>query len=92
MSDPIPSSPAESENIAVIFLGFTFATFLYGLSFFREYLMLSHSRCLIVAEMYLYFSRYPKDYTGTKVLVQFSFPICRVASDIPAFSQVFILL
>lgn len=54
MSDPIPSSPAESENIAVIFLGFTFATFLYGLSFFQ---------------MYLYFSRYPKDYTGTKVLV-----------------------
>lgn len=54
MSDPSPSSPAESENLAVIFLGFTFATFLYGLSFFQ---------------MYLYFSRYSKDYTGTKVLV-----------------------
>lgn len=58
MSDPIPSSPAESENIAVIFLGFTFATFLYGLSFFQ---------------MYLYFSRYPKDYTVTKVLVAILF-------------------
>ncbi|KIK36588.1 hypothetical protein CY34DRAFT_811200 [Suillus luteus UH-Slu-Lm8-n1] len=54
MSDPSPSSPAESENLAVIFLGFTFATFLYGLSFFQ---------------MYLYFSRYSRDYIGTKVMV-----------------------
>ncbi|KAG1762770.1 hypothetical protein EDD22DRAFT_890016 [Suillus occidentalis] len=54
MSDPSPSSPAESENLAVIFLGFTFATFLYGLSFFQ---------------VYLYFSRFSRDYIGIKVLV-----------------------
>lgn len=54
MSDPSPPSPAEAENLIVIFMGFTFATFLYGLSFFQ---------------IYLYFSRYSKDYTLTKVLV-----------------------
>ncbi|KAG2038692.1 hypothetical protein BDR03DRAFT_954105 [Suillus americanus] len=54
MSDPSSPSPAEVENLVVIFLGFAFATFLYGLTFFQ---------------MYIYFSRYSKDHTWIKVLV-----------------------
>ncbi|KAG1855580.1 hypothetical protein F4604DRAFT_1800251 [Suillus subluteus] len=54
MSDPSSPSPAEVENLVVIFLGFAFATFFYGLTFFQ---------------MYIYFSRYSKDDTWLKVLV-----------------------
>ncbi|KAG2337188.1 hypothetical protein BDR05DRAFT_895673, partial [Suillus weaverae] len=35
-------SPAEVENLVVLFVGFALATLLYGLTFFREYLMPSH--------------------------------------------------
>ncbi|KAG1785011.1 uncharacterized protein HD556DRAFT_1540252 [Suillus plorans] len=35
MSDPGSPSPAEVENLVVLFVGFAFATFLYGLMFFR---------------------------------------------------------
>ncbi|KAG2087125.1 uncharacterized protein F5147DRAFT_728246 [Suillus discolor] len=54
MSDPGSPSPAEVQNLVVLFVGFAFATFLYGLTFFQ---------------MYIYFSRYSNDYTWTKILV-----------------------
>ncbi|KAG1825367.1 hypothetical protein EV424DRAFT_1537706 [Suillus variegatus] len=69
MSDPSSPSPAEVENLVVLFVGFAFATFLYGLTFFREYLMVSSTFSHVVAEMYIYFSRYSNDYTWTKILV-----------------------
>ncbi|KAG1822475.1 uncharacterized protein BJ212DRAFT_1328035 [Suillus subaureus] len=47
-------SLTEVENLVVIYLGFAFATFLYGLTFFQTY---------------IYFSRYSNDHTWTKVLV-----------------------
>ncbi|KAG2140264.1 uncharacterized protein EDB93DRAFT_1330174 [Suillus bovinus] len=51
MSSP---SPAEVENLVVLFVGFAFATFVYGLTFFQTY---------------IYFSRYSNDHTWTKLLV-----------------------
>ncbi|KAG1733029.1 uncharacterized protein EDB91DRAFT_1149949 [Suillus paluster] len=54
MSDPNSPSPAEVENLIVLFMGFAFATFLYGLTFFQSY---------------IYHSRYSNDYTWTRVLV-----------------------
>ncbi|KAG1846171.1 hypothetical protein C8R48DRAFT_733471 [Suillus tomentosus] len=54
MSDPSSPSPAEVENLVVLFVGFAFATFLYGLTFFQ---------------MYIYFTRYSNDYTWTRILV-----------------------
>jgi len=51
MSDP---SHVEGENLIAIYLGFVFATFLYGLTFFQTY---------------IYFSRYSNDHAWIKVLV-----------------------
>jgi hypothetical protein len=54
MSEPGPPTTAEVENLVVIFLGFTFATFLYGLTFFREclssltHLVSSLQRCTYI--------------------------------------------
>ncbi|KAF9219126.1 hypothetical protein BS17DRAFT_789949, partial [Gyrodon lividus] len=47
-------SPAELENLGVLFIGFVAATILYGLTFFQTY---------------NYFSRYPKDNQWIKYLV-----------------------
>ncbi|KAG2343336.1 hypothetical protein BDR05DRAFT_311485 [Suillus weaverae] len=54
MSSSSSPSSAEVENLVVLFVGFAFATFLYGLTFFQTY---------------LYFSRYSNDNAWTKVLV-----------------------
>ncbi|KAG0698383.1 hypothetical protein DFH29DRAFT_941584 [Suillus ampliporus] len=54
MSDPSSPSPAEVENLVVLFVGFALATFLYGLTFFQSY---------------IYLSRYSNDYIWTRVLV-----------------------
>ncbi|KAG2145811.1 hypothetical protein DEU56DRAFT_182512 [Suillus clintonianus] len=53
-SDLSSPSPAEVENLVVLFVGFALATFLYGLTFFQ---------------MYIYFSRYSNDDIWTRVLV-----------------------
>ncbi|KAG2137989.1 hypothetical protein DEU56DRAFT_803535 [Suillus clintonianus] len=45
ISDLSSPSPAEVENLVVLFVGFALATFLYGLTFFREYLTPSHWWC-----------------------------------------------
>ncbi|KAG1884505.1 uncharacterized protein F5891DRAFT_1239331 [Suillus fuscotomentosus] len=72
MSDPSSPSPAEVENLIIIFMGFVFATFLYGLTFFQ---------------MYIYFSRYSNDYAWTKLLVGALFVLdttsTSLVSDIP---------
>ncbi|KAH7927635.1 hypothetical protein BV22DRAFT_1031532 [Leucogyrophana mollusca] len=47
-------SPAELENLGVLFVGFVAATVLYGLTFFQTY---------------IYYSRYPKDTLWIKILV-----------------------
>ncbi|KAG8214883.1 hypothetical protein J3R82DRAFT_10053 [Butyriboletus roseoflavus] len=52
-SSTLPS-PAELENLGVLFIGFVIATVFYGLTFFQTY---------------IYYSRYPKDYRWIRYLV-----------------------
>ncbi|KAH0832332.1 hypothetical protein J3R83DRAFT_13345 [Lanmaoa asiatica] len=49
-----PPSPAELENLSVLFVGFVAATVLYGLTFFQTY---------------IYYSRYPRDSKWIRYLV-----------------------
>jgi hypothetical protein len=75
MSSQGVPSPAELENLGVFFVGFIAATFLYGVTFFREssYSLLRntshHGLYQTPAESYIYYSRYPNDSRWIKVLV-----------------------
>ncbi|KAF8133210.1 hypothetical protein EV363DRAFT_1469783 [Boletus edulis] len=52
-SSDLPS-PIELENLGLLFVGFVASTVLYGLTFFQTY---------------IYYSRYPRDYSWTRYLV-----------------------
>ncbi|KAF8840600.1 hypothetical protein BDN67DRAFT_630352 [Paxillus ammoniavirescens] len=70
MSSQPPSvlpSPAEIENLGVLFVGFVAATILYGLTFFQTY---------------NYYSRYPRDLQWIRYLVALLCTLDTVASAI----------
>jgi hypothetical protein len=84
MSSSSGPSPAELENLGIIFVGFVATTILYGLTFSRAF---NFTRTVSIlkpilqcTETYIFYLHFPRDHRWMKYLVSGSFSLSLLQS------------